>query len=136
MTLPQLARHRSTGQNISRILLQIAPISQEVEQLLFVRGSGGNGTSFDAATYRELLMGTLPDDWQERWVNYKFSRNELHKALALMESAERHPEDAELLALAKTNVGIPKDQFQQKTGALREWLDRTDACIALLISAI
>jgi len=40
------------------------------------------------------------------------------------------------LALAKTNVGIPKDQFQQKTGALREWLDRTDACIALLISAI
>jgi hypothetical protein len=135
-SLASISPTPENGNEFQIKLSQISEIYQEVDGLLFVRGSSGNGTFFDDSSYKDLLMGVLPDDWQVQWVNYKVTLSEFKKALAFMQGAQRHPEDAELVRLANMNMGIPKDQFLQQTGRLRDWLTRTNQSIDLLISAI
>jgi hypothetical protein len=81
-------------------------------------------------------MGLLPDDWQLRWNNYNVALSIFSKAIALVQTSERHPEDSALFELARTNTGIPKDTFLQETGRLRDFLYMTNQRIDMMVKAI
>lgn len=136
--LGPIALTTDTLQQFNETLEQVLATYRELDAALFVRGSQGNGTFFDEsyAGYKELLMGVFSDDWQVRWSNFNVARDIFSKSIALLSNAARHPDDVKLVASATTNTGIPKSQFMQETGRLREWLEDTNRRIEMVIRAI
>jgi hypothetical protein len=80
---------------------------------------GGRLPFFDQyPAYKTELLSIMPDNTQNILVGFSITLHQLTRAVLLIQSSKRHPDDRELNEQAMTNIGTFQQEFREATGKL------------------
>jgi hypothetical protein len=110
----------------------------EIHNVLFARGSEGNGTFFEnySSIYSELLRGLMPDNWQPVWEAYNVALLNLTRSVELLQTAEKQAENRSLYEQATANIEPYQSAFVQANAALRGWADQASKRAEMMAKAL